>query len=140
MRRLLFLATLLISAAAIAYEILLMRVLSIVQWHHFAYMIISLALLGYGASGSFVALNKRWLEPRFELVFSVCGLLFSNSNCWVMNRPPLVRQLKPGGRMIIPVGGRFMTQQLLLLEKTEDDEIKTRQIAAVRFVPLTGEH
>jgi hypothetical protein len=75
--RLLFLATLLISAAAIAYEILLMRVLSIVQWHHFAYMIISLALLGYGASGTFIALCKRWLEPRFELAFSASALLFS---------------------------------------------------------------
>jgi protein-L-isoaspartate(D-aspartate) O-methyltransferase len=51
--------------------------------------------------------------------------------------PPLVHQLKVGGRMIIPVGGQFMTQQLLLLEKTADDEIITRQIAAVRFVPLT---
>jgi protein-L-isoaspartate(D-aspartate) O-methyltransferase len=51
--------------------------------------------------------------------------------------PPLVQQLKIGGRMIIPVGGRFMTQQLLLLEKTDDDEVITRQIAAVRFVPLT---
>jgi protein-L-isoaspartate(D-aspartate) O-methyltransferase len=54
--------------------------------------------------------------------------------------PPLVQQLAPGGRMIIPVGGRFMTQQLLLLEKTEDNEVITRQVAAVRFVPLTGEH
>jgi protein-L-isoaspartate(D-aspartate) O-methyltransferase len=54
--------------------------------------------------------------------------------------PPLVQQLKPGGRMIIPVGGRFMTQQLLLLEKTDNDEVITRQVAAVRFVPLTGEH
>ncbi len=54
--------------------------------------------------------------------------------------PPLVRQLKPGGRMIIPVGGRFMTQQLLLLEKTADNEVITRLVAAVRFVPLTGEH
>ncbi len=53
--------------------------------------------------------------------------------------PPLVQQLKPGGRMIIPVGSRFMTQQLLLLEKTDDNEIITRQIAAVRFVPLTRE-
>ena len=75
--RLLFLATLLISAAAIGYEILLMRVLSIVQWHHFAYMIISLALLGYGVSGTFIAINKRWLEKRFELSFAVSGLLFS---------------------------------------------------------------
>ena len=54
--------------------------------------------------------------------------------------PPLINQLKPGGRMVIPVGGRFTTQQLLLIEKTERDEIITRQIAAVRFVPLTGEH
>ncbi len=54
--------------------------------------------------------------------------------------PPLINQLKPGGRMVIPVGGRFMTQQLLLIEKTEHDEIITKQIAAVRFVPLTGEH
>ncbi|MCH8278514.1 MAG: SAM-dependent methyltransferase, partial [Proteobacteria bacterium] len=73
----LFLATSLISAAAIAYEILLMRMLSIVQWNHFAYMIISLALLGYGASGTFIALFKRFLQPRFELVFSLSGLLFS---------------------------------------------------------------
>lgn len=53
--------------------------------------------------------------------------------------PPLVQQLRPGGRMIIPVGGQFMTQQLLLIEKTDDDEVITRQIAAVRFVPLTRE-
>ncbi|MBT8078588.1 MAG: protein-L-isoaspartate(D-aspartate) O-methyltransferase [Gammaproteobacteria bacterium] len=54
--------------------------------------------------------------------------------------PPLIAQLKPGGRMVIPVGGRFATQQLLLIEKTPDDGIVTRQIAAVRFVPLTGRH
>jgi protein-L-isoaspartate(D-aspartate) O-methyltransferase len=54
--------------------------------------------------------------------------------------PPLVEQLKPGGRMVIPVGARFATQYLLLLEKTGDGEIVTRQIAAVRFVPLTGKH
>ncbi|MCH7852830.1 MAG: SAM-dependent methyltransferase [Proteobacteria bacterium] len=77
MTRVQFLATLLISAAAIAYEILLMRMLSIVQWHHFAYMIISLALLGYGTSGTVIAICRRWLEPRFELVFSISGLLFS---------------------------------------------------------------
>ena len=54
--------------------------------------------------------------------------------------PPLIAQLKPGGRMVIPVGGRFMTQLLLLLEKGDDGDVVTRQIGAVRFVPLTGEH
>ena len=54
--------------------------------------------------------------------------------------PPLVEQLKPGGRMVIPVGGRFLTQYLLLVEKTSDNEVLTRQITAVRFVPLTGDH
>ncbi|HEX7719146.1 MAG TPA: protein-L-isoaspartate(D-aspartate) O-methyltransferase [Woeseiaceae bacterium] len=52
---------------------------------------------------------------------------------------PLIEQLRPGGRMVIPVGDRFMTQQLLLVEKTADEELITRQIAAVRFVPLTGD-
>lgn len=54
--------------------------------------------------------------------------------------PPLVQQLKRGGRMVIPVGGRWATQQLLLIERSMDDEIITKQIAPVRFVPLTGEH
>jgi protein-L-isoaspartate(D-aspartate) O-methyltransferase len=54
--------------------------------------------------------------------------------------PPLIEQLKPGGYMVIPVGGRWMVQQLLLIEKTADGEIITRQQGAVRFVPLTGEH
>lgn len=54
--------------------------------------------------------------------------------------PPLIQQLKPGGRMVIPVGGRFTVQYLLLIEKSLEGEIKTRQIAAVRFVPLTGDH
>ncbi|MDH3480681.1 MAG: SAM-dependent methyltransferase [Gammaproteobacteria bacterium] len=76
MRRL-FPATLLVSAGAIGYELLLMRALSIVQWHHFAYMIISLALLGYGASGTFIALFKPQLEARFEAAFSTGALLFS---------------------------------------------------------------
>lgn len=54
--------------------------------------------------------------------------------------PPLVRQLKPGGRMIIPVGGRFFTQQLMLVEKQEDGSIRSREILPVSFVPITGQH
>jgi protein-L-isoaspartate(D-aspartate) O-methyltransferase len=52
--------------------------------------------------------------------------------------PPLVQQLKPGGIMVIPVGSSFLTQQLLLVEKEPDGQVLTRQIAPVKFVPLTG--
>jgi protein-L-isoaspartate(D-aspartate) O-methyltransferase len=51
--------------------------------------------------------------------------------------PPLVDQLKPGGRMVIPVGGMFATQHLTLVEKTGSGEVLTRQILPVRFVPFT---
>ena len=69
----------LISAAALSYEILLMRLFSIIQWHHFAYMIISLALLGYGISGTFITLVRERLLARFPLVFVVNLLLFGVS-------------------------------------------------------------
>ncbi len=54
--------------------------------------------------------------------------------------PPLVRQLKAGGRMVIPVGAAFLTQHLMLVEKNQDGTIVTRQLLPVRFVPLTGGH
>ena len=54
--------------------------------------------------------------------------------------PPLIRQLKPGGRMLVPVGSRFMTQELLLVEKSAAGEVTTRQLLPVIFVPLTGKH
>ena len=54
--------------------------------------------------------------------------------------PPLIRQLKPGGVMVIPVGSRFLVQQLVLVEKDDTGAVTTRQILPVRFVPLTGKH
>jgi len=52
--------------------------------------------------------------------------------------PPLVKQLKPGGRMIIPVGPPFMTQNLMLVEKDAQERVHTRAVLPVQFVPLTG--
>jgi len=69
-------AILFISAAALAYEVLLIRLFSIIQWHHFAYMVISLALLGYGASGTFVALLRRRLLNDFPKSFLINASLF----------------------------------------------------------------
>ncbi len=54
--------------------------------------------------------------------------------------PPLIQQLRPGGRMVIPVGGHFMTQQLLLVTKGLEGEVRTQQLLPVAFVPLTGGH
>ena len=52
---------------------------------------------------------------------------------------PLIDQLKPGGRMVIPVGGASDVQQLLLVEKQSDGRTTTRRTLPVRFVPLTGD-
>jgi protein-L-isoaspartate(D-aspartate) O-methyltransferase len=50
--------------------------------------------------------------------------------------PPLVAQLKPGGRMLIPVGPPFMTQQLTLVDKAADGTVRTQTLLPVAFVPL----
>ena len=47
-------AIFLLSATALAYEVLLVRLFSIIHWHHFAFMVISIALLGYGVSGGMI--------------------------------------------------------------------------------------
>jgi hypothetical protein len=65
-----------LSAAALGYEILLMRLFSIILWHHFAYMIISVAMLGYGAAGAFVAIAQKWLLPRFDAAFVAAAASF----------------------------------------------------------------
>jgi protein-L-isoaspartate(D-aspartate) O-methyltransferase len=51
--------------------------------------------------------------------------------------PPLIQQLEPGGRMVIPVGGGFNLQHLMLVEKDTAGRVRTRQTLPVRFVPLT---
>ena len=54
--------------------------------------------------------------------------------------PPLVGQLKPGARLVIPVGAPYTVQQLLLVTRQEDGGATVRQVLPVRFVPLTGGH
>jgi len=58
-----------ISGAALANEVLLTRYFAIVHWHHYAYMMISLALLGFGASGTCILLAQRRLEGRFTQAY-----------------------------------------------------------------------
>jgi protein-L-isoaspartate(D-aspartate) O-methyltransferase len=53
--------------------------------------------------------------------------------------PPLLQQLKPGGKLVIPVGEQHGSQELLLVEVGDNGEVRERSMLPVRFVPLTGE-
>jgi protein-L-isoaspartate(D-aspartate) O-methyltransferase len=51
--------------------------------------------------------------------------------------PPLIEQLNVGGRLVMPVGSAYTTQQLTVVEKIAPDRTTTRAVALVRFVPFT---
>ena len=77
MSRLPVISLAMLSATSLAYELLLMRLFSIIHWHHFAYMVIGLALLGHGFSGSVVMVLQGRLIKHFRFVYIACILLFS---------------------------------------------------------------
>lgn len=54
--------------------------------------------------------------------------------------PPLIEQLKPGGRMVIPVGQPHGSQELMLVEKNAAGGLSIHNMLPVAFVPLTGDH
>lgn len=74
-----------LSAAALAYEVLLVRLFSIIHWHHFAFMIISIALLGYGVSGSMITVFQRGLLQRYSsiLIFNTVMFGLSSVACFI---------------------------------------------------------
>ena len=65
-----------LSAATLGYEILLTRLFSIVQWHHFAFLVISVALLGFGASGTFLLVLGDRIRTRIEPFLALTALGF----------------------------------------------------------------
>jgi spermidine synthase len=70
------LAVAVISTGVLAYEVLLVRLFAIVQWHHFAFMAISIALLGFGISGTMLAIWQDWARLHFTKMFAACAILF----------------------------------------------------------------
>lgn len=54
--------------------------------------------------------------------------------------PPLIAQLRPGGRLVLPIGPRHGDQHLVLASKCADGTLTSRYVLPVRFVPLTGTH
>lgn len=77
-----------LSSAIIAFQLSLMQLLSVVQWHHFAYMIISVAMLGFGASGTLLAI---WGEHLLKRAAWLVPLLMSLSGISMMLAFPLIR-------------------------------------------------
>jgi protein-L-isoaspartate(D-aspartate) O-methyltransferase len=51
---------------------------------------------------------------------------------------PLLEQLKPGGRIVIPIGQPFETQQMVVVSKGKDGQVRDRTVLPVVFVPMTG--
>lgn len=71
----LLLSLILLSIAVIAYQLNLIQILSIMQWYHFAYMIISIALMGFGTAGTFLAIFKKKLLQKFEDILPLLMLI-----------------------------------------------------------------
>ena len=68
-----------VSASVLGYELVLMRALSLAWWHHFAYMVVSVALLGFGVSGVAVWAARRWLERHRDAALVVLAIGFAVS-------------------------------------------------------------
>lgn len=64
-----------LSFGLLAYEVVLLRILTYLQWYHFAYLVISLALLGFGASGTLLHVFRPFWRRHVDLVFASTLLL-----------------------------------------------------------------
>ncbi|MBU0638379.1 MAG: hypothetical protein KKB50_05895, partial [Planctomycetes bacterium] len=94
-------AVALVSAALLAYEIVLMRRLLIESWHHFGYLVISTALLGFGASGTFLAVIERRVRTRPR------GTMF-----WLAVGLAITLVVMPRVASLLPVAARFIPKDL----------------------------
>ena len=75
-----------VSAAVLGFEIALMRLLLVASWHHFAFLVISVVLLGFGASGTALVVLRGWALRRSEPLLFGLALLTAASMplCWAM--------------------------------------------------------
>src|SRR5258708_27112519 len=91
-------ALLLVSASVLSYQVILVRAFSIGQWHHFAYMVISIALLGFGASGTLLTALQRGRTDTAKLLpssqarwFAISAISFAIAlpvSFWLTQRVP----------------------------------------------------
>ena len=137
-----------ISAAIVAYEIQLMHFFTIVQWHHFAYMVISIALLGFGASGTLLSLFRKemlkradWLLPAFMMSsslmmsisvrFSRTDFLLFDSYLLFVDRTQILRLLGSYFLFFLPFLFASMALGLVFVKKVA-------QIGSFYFADMIG--
>ena len=87
----------LVACGVIAFEIGLIRVLQYASWHHFAFLVITIALLGFGMSGVILSLCRGYLIRRLQTALPVLALLTAVTI-------PLMLQ----AAQLLPVSGRFL--------------------------------
>lgn len=83
----------LLSITVVAFQLVLMQILSLTQWHHFAYLVISIALLGFGAAGTVLALARQWFLRRLATLLPLLMLAAAAATTIVV---PLCRDLLGG--------------------------------------------
>jgi SAM-dependent methyltransferase len=88
----------LLSVAVIAFQLVLMQILSITQWYHFAYMVISVAMLGFGFSGTVLAVAREWFLERSETIIPLLMILSGLSMAVVI---PVTQSLLGGFDMYL---------------------------------------
>jgi len=88
----------LLSASALAYEILLIHLFSIIRHHHFAYMVISLALIGYGLSGTCLSIWRLRFSQFYTTVYLSCIIFFG---CSVLGSFLLAQEIPFNGDEVI---------------------------------------
>ena len=87
-----------VSAAVLGFEIALIRLLLVASWHHFAFLVISVALLGFGASGTALVIMRGWALRRTEPLLFGLALLTAASMplCWtIAQHVPLEARFAP---------------------------------------------
>jgi hypothetical protein len=65
----------LLSLSIVAFQLALMQILSLIQWNHFAYLVISIALLGFGASGTLLSLLRNWFISHSSIMVPLLMLM-----------------------------------------------------------------
>ncbi len=98
MRKRILISVGLLSVAVIAFQLVLMQILSITQWYHFAYMVISVAMLGFGFSGAVLAVARQWFLERAELLAPLLMILSGLSMAIVI---PVTQSLMGGFDMYL---------------------------------------